>query len=231
MLRVIGDTHGCIEFCRYGAYDENVRREERCYLDIIKPVEYSLQLGDMGFSDSYEALKRNDVDPSKHKFIGGNHDDYDNPSPNMMGDFGIALHGGVEFAWIRGERSVDMHYRVAREMAGEKKTWWKQEEFTYEQAEKCLDFFQNIGHVKIMLAHGCPDFVFKHGVLTNEDKIEPSFQSKLLSAVCGVCKVDNWIFGHHHNNWRQTVNDTNFICVNELCYLDIQDDGTIGETK
>jgi predicted phosphodiesterase len=53
---VIGDVHG-----RY-----------KQYFQICENTEYSLQVGDMSYD--YDSLKS--VDPTRHRFFGGNHDDY-----------------------------------------------------------------------------------------------------------------------------------------------------------
>ena len=230
MLRVIGDVHGCVDYCRVDAYDAQVRRERRSYLNIINEAEYSVQLGDVGFSDAYSLLKGWMVDPAKHKFIQGNHDDYDNPPPHILGDFGIATHGGITFGFIRGEKSVDQQYRKARQAAGYPQTWWEQEEFTVAQADACIEFFSKVPKLDIMLAHGCPHKLFSCGILTNEYKLEPSYQSRLLTVISETVKIKSWIFGHHHHRWRATVEGTNYICLQELTYLDISDDGSIGQT-
>lgn len=53
---IIGDVHG-----KYGHY-----------FQICENTEYSLQIGDMSYN--YDSLKS--VDPTKHRFFGGNHDNY-----------------------------------------------------------------------------------------------------------------------------------------------------------
>ena len=55
-LRLIGDIHG--------KYDH--------YLNLVKDCQYTLQVGDLGFD--YEPIFH--LDPEKHRFIGGNHDNY-----------------------------------------------------------------------------------------------------------------------------------------------------------
>ena len=53
-VRIIGDVHG-----KYGEY-----------LHLTDDAEYSIQLGDMGFS--YNHMK--ELNPLNHTFFGGNHD-------------------------------------------------------------------------------------------------------------------------------------------------------------
>jgi hypothetical protein len=55
-LRLFGDVHGYI----------------RSYAEIAKQVPCSIQVGDMGF----DYKKLSDLDPARHVFVGGNHDNY-----------------------------------------------------------------------------------------------------------------------------------------------------------
>ena len=81
-IRIIGDVH------QY--YDS--------YFSLAEECEYSLQVGDMGFN--YEPLKQ--LDSNNHKFIGGNHDNYDTynscshviESDYGSKDYGVGIHGG-----------------------------------------------------------------------------------------------------------------------------------------
>lgn len=55
-LRIVGDVH----------------QHYKMYESAVKDVPYSIQLGDMGMN--YAGFPK--LDPSRHVFIGGNHDDY-----------------------------------------------------------------------------------------------------------------------------------------------------------
>ena len=55
-FRVISDVHG--------KFDK--------YISIAKQAEYTIQIGDMGFT--YDAL--NKLDHEKHRVLAGNHDNY-----------------------------------------------------------------------------------------------------------------------------------------------------------
>jgi hypothetical protein len=101
-LRIIGDVHGKFQD----------------YIALTKECDYSIQVGDMGFDYSeLRVLSKDD-----HKFIGGNHDNYDKyyGSPHALGstitigmgkDFGIATHGGLDFFFLRGGFSIDWKQR------------------------------------------------------------------------------------------------------------------------
>jgi hypothetical protein len=81
MLRVIGDVHAQTD-------EENLAsRHGRPYLELIAGVEYSVQLGDMGDTETYDQLVR-EVDAGRHRFFPGNHETYDRLPPHSLGDFG-----------------------------------------------------------------------------------------------------------------------------------------------
>jgi hypothetical protein len=102
-LTVIGDVHQ-----KYGGY---VVKTEK--------AEHSLQLGDMGFDYRYLTQY---IDPERHKFFGGNHENYDtllnDPPKHCIGDYGMYTHGGTPFFYIRGGYSIDLHYRILGQ------SWW-----------------------------------------------------------------------------------------------------------
>src|SRR5579863_5210382 len=98
----IGDVHG-----KYSQY-----------LDLIKPLNATVQVGDMGFS--YEHM--DSLDPKTHKFFGGNHDNYDviDKCPNCLGDYGMDHLNGVPFFFCRGAFSIDQEYRRNTKPV----SWW-----------------------------------------------------------------------------------------------------------
>ena len=82
MLTIIGDCHG--------KYDK--------YKEIVNNTKFSIQLGDFGFN--YSIL--DEIDPSCHKIVAGNHDNYDKMEnyPHFCGDFGILELNGIEAFFI-----------------------------------------------------------------------------------------------------------------------------------
>ena len=72
MITVVGDIHG--------KFDQ--------YYNIVKDKEYSICLGDFGFSDSWQKLHYSGLDSDKHKICKGNHDQYEFESPYDLGNFG-----------------------------------------------------------------------------------------------------------------------------------------------
>ena len=199
-VRIIGDVHG--------KYDE--------YLQLIEDVDYSVQLGDMGFSYTH---MRN-LNPLQHSFIPGNHDNYDRLPTHCHGNFGMrhkgdGAYGNVfKFFIARGAYSVDKEYRV------EGKSWWRKEEMNYDQANRCLNQFAR-DRPDVVLSHDCPETIAPF-FLTNDYKLIPSFTSKLLEEMFQLHQPKKWIFGHHHNSKTLEAKGTKFICLDELEYIDYE---------
>ncbi|MEZ6120522.1 MAG: hypothetical protein R3C28_28650 [Pirellulaceae bacterium] len=99
-LRFIGDLHGQLE----EAIVPSDRR--RPYFEHLATAEYSVQVGDMGDDESYQMLVDR-VDPTRHRFVPGNHEAYDSLPSHSLGNFGPAEVGGVAFFFVRGARSSD----------------------------------------------------------------------------------------------------------------------------
>lgn len=210
MLTIIGDVHG--KFIEYR--------------NLLKTIDGpTLQLGDMGFN--YDNLKKLKIDGKKHKFFGGNHDNYDTyPYEGYsLGDYGLHVAGGVKVLYIRGAFSIDAKHRKAREkLRG--KSWWEAEELTYAQGLKALEFYKTWVHeVDAVVTHTCPTFVArmigKPEVLKAFGHNPYSFSTstqELLQACYDTCKPNLWVFGHFHwNGWQRWADGgCNFNCVGEL---------------
>jgi predicted phosphodiesterase len=196
-MKIIGDVHG----------------KAADYLKIIEKSEYSVQVGDFGLR--WDVLIKNNVDPARHKIIGGNHDNYSSaPSyPHYLGDFGSCNLGGVNFFFIRGERSVDAHLRT------EGKDWWREEELDIPAGYHAIEAYENY-RPEIVISHGCPLSVVPF-FITNQMKTQPSRTAQLLDAMLGINRPKMWIFGHHHNTESFTDNGTLFRCLNELETMEI----------
>lgn len=194
-MKIIGDVHG----------------HHADYLDIIDNSDFTVQVGDFGLN--WNCLDR--VDSSRHKIIGGNHDNYSivNSYPHYLGDFGSCSLGGVNFFFIRGERSVDAHIRT------EGKTWWREEELDISAGYKAIEDYEN-NKPEIVISHGCPASILPVFV-TNPNKYHPSRTAQLLDAMLEIHRPKIWIFGHHHRS--ETLNDSGclFRCLNELETMEI----------
>ena len=191
-LRLIGDVHGRI--------DEYEERLEGC--------EYSLQIGDMGFHYAF------DQDAERHKFFGGNHDNYDviDNSPNYLGDFGVweVPNFGPVF-WVRGGFSIDHSIRRKRDTyIGNmvfKKSWWEEEEMSVRRCNEALELYKQV-KPKILVSHECPlnivqfvtnpKFVLDWGY---DDPIIKTKTNQVLQAMTDFHRPKLHVFGHYHQSF------------------------------
>jgi len=194
---VIGDVHG-----RY--YE---------YLDIISNYEYSVQVGDFGFD--YDVLK--DVDPKKHKIIGGNHDNYDiiQDVPHYLGDYGNCELNNVKFFFYRGANSIDKHLRTPHV------NWWEKEENSIESYVEAKELYLKT-KPNIVLTHCCPSFL-KYDFINKEylDQIRGNRTDWALEELYNDHQPDLWVFGHYHCTKSMKKYNTTFTCVDKLSTLEI----------
>jgi hypothetical protein len=216
----------------------NHRGGGRSYRNLITKPKYTVQVGDFGFD--YRPLET--VDAARHKILAGNHDNYVDMGdyPHFLGDYGNHVIPLAEkeftFFYIRGAFSVDKQLRTPYI------DWWPEEELTYIQMRQAFEAYV-AAKPKIMVSHDCPDEIIQF-VARNGLKFDPSATGKLLQACYEEYQPDVWIFGHHHRNWmthydgrgvtgtgKQVDNGqrkpTLFICLNELGYLDLDDQGNL----
>ncbi len=200
MIRLIGDVHG--------KYEQ--------YLRIANQAEYSIQLGDMGFC--YDHMYR--LDDDKHRFIGGNHDNYDEifTVPHALGNFGnYTVPSLGEFFFIRGSRSIDWRGRTPC------KDFWLEEELSFKQMQQCAALYINI-LPKVVISHDCPAFIipqFSRYTHYNNRPLFPSNTADFLEMLFGVHKPERWYFGHYHTSKACVVDGCQFQCIDELDYIDI----------
>ncbi len=210
-LRVISDVHG-------------LRKE---YLQIVDEVEYSLQLGDMGFH--YEFLSN--VDPNKHKFFVGNHDNHDDKYnwAHCLQKFGSRKHGGLDFFFLEGGFSVDKDLRVKKEqMRIWPKTWWNNEELPQEELEECLRVYKEI-KPDVLISHepsrkiadliSNPDFLRDWGY---DPDLFTTRTGETLNRMINAHTPKLHIFGHFHMNFDKVIDGCRYICQEELGYLDLE---------
>lgn len=207
-LILIGDTHG--------KYDQ--------YVSLIKNHKYSLQIGDFGFRKEYlRLLGDKNVDPTKHKILGGNHDDYscikENNIPHMLGDFGVYKIDGLPFDgkifFARGAYSIDKAYRR------QGVSWWPEEELTIEQGHRALDLYEK-EKPQIVITHEAPKSLIDLGIVgLPEIKIETR-TGTLLQSMLEIHRPLLWIHGHHHCLVDNIIKNTRFICLPELGFCEIK---------
>jgi len=191
MLTIIGDVHG--------HHDE--------YLNIVENSQNTVQVGDFGLD--WDVLQI--VNSENNKIIGGNHDNYDIVSnySHYLGDYGTTKVGGVEFFFVRGERSVDAHLRT------EGVSWWRNEELSMAKGYAAVENYISV-KPEIVISHGCPAEVIPFFCTNPSKMIEPSRTAQMLDAMFSNHRPSLWIFGHHHKSETLKVGKTKFVCLNEL---------------
>ncbi len=92
----------------------------------------------------------------------------------------------------------------------------------------CFDLYKKTKPY-FVISHDCPRSISNRigigEVLTQFGYNPKSFStrtSELLEAMFQHYQPENWCFGHYHRDWSETVNGTNFRCIDELAYLDIE---------
>lgn len=211
-LRIIGDIHGNVS--NLPTRPLNPACKDRTYMSLIKDVEYSVQIGDMGYGESVDILRKND-NPN-HKVVLGNHDDYYNPIPQSLGDYGYTQVGGMYFFFVRGASSIDKQYRTLGI------DWWPNEELDFSQASKCITMYEAT-KPDVVITHTAPEFLIDLILAPGNNYRDMS--CRLLQRLWEIHKPKLWIFGHWHHNLNQLVGNCRFVCLNELNYLDFDNQG------
>lgn len=217
MIRVIGDVHG-----KFDAYEQ-----------IANESEYSVCLGDFGFSSAWNKLNYSWLSSDKHKIIGGNHEDYDlAPNSNhYLGDYGEFTLNGVKFFFIRGGISINrVNLGIDRIHTG-LKYWWSQEELNFSQMLQCMALYEKV-KPKIVLSH-VPCATFSR-ILTQDDSVLQDYgfhdgfkenHQLLGDELLKIHRPDIWISGHFHIKKSATVDNTHFVGLAELGYVDLSISG------
>lgn len=210
-MLIIGDVHG--------KYKE--------YLAITDKVDASIQIGDLGYQNHLVEFKH-----KNHKFITGNHDNHetDYNLKNCLGRFGFTKLKGFKFFFVSGGFSIDKKFRQNAHFTGKwPKTYFENEELSYKECNDCLDLYTKT-RPEIVLSHEAPRSIVNR--FTNQDILanygfNPSTfttsTSELLSQMFEIHQPKLWIFGHYHRSWREIINGTQFILLDELETVEIPD--------
>lgn len=210
MLRLISDVHG--------HHDQ--------YLELIHNVEHSLQLGDFGFN--YSVLGQ--VDPLRHRMIAGNHDNHDicNQFPHFLPKFGYSEIGGYTFFHMQGAFSIDWQERINYDQLHNTKSWWLNEQLSYLELEQAVELYCTT-KPDLVITHDAPRSVVHHfgkeQVLRNfgyNPKTFTTTTSEALEVMFRLYKPKNWYFGHYHVTKKVNVEGTDFQCLAELNYIDLE---------
>lgn len=186
-MLIIGDVHGKIH-----EYKKLIE----------KTKDDSIQLGDFGFYKEHQWHLDN-MDSEKHRICFGNHDFlpfvYEKHS---CGDFS---YFSDKIMTVRGACSIDSHLRT------EGLDWFRNEELSYLEMGEAIELYKK-NKPKVVLSHDCPRTVSEN-IFHIQDK---SLTSNGLQIMFEQWQPDLWIFGHHHRDIDVKIENTRFICLNEL---------------
>lgn len=185
MVTFIGDVHG--------KYDE--------YLEIAQNHPKTIQVGDMGFE--YEHMSK--LNPKDHRFIGGNHDNWNiiHKCPNFLGRFGYL--SDLELFFVSGAQSIDARQRILGV------DWWENEELSYTEMVAAIKQYKSV-KPKIVVSHDGPGMISEALFGMKEQ----SATRKMLEAMFDSWMPNYWIFGHWHETQSLKVRTTKFYCLAEL---------------
>jgi hypothetical protein len=212
LTRIIGDIHG-----KHAAYHKLLD-------DWDGP---SIQIGDYGLGFSgYELTDEWVIDwqlyNPQHRFIRGNHDNPNacSAAPNWIADG--TVENGVMY--IGGAWSIDNPcappgwYRRTPQY-----DWWPDEECSDAQFEMLLDIYKS-AKPRIFITHDCPATIsyamfWKTGPLRGP--VYPNRTSHWLDRFFEVHQPEFHFFGHWHKTMSYSSGNTQFQCLGELDYIDI----------
>ena len=217
-LRIIGDVHAQIDFSL---------RDKPTYLDLISECSYSVQVGDMGDRESYDELNSH-VDCCRHRFVAGNHDDYDHLPPHALGDFGLVELAGMSFFFVRGASSSDLKKRLEQQKKLGRKLWWEEEELSESVLEQAIDSYA-AATPSLVISHTAPSRIarFVKGDIFRESQqsVNPEHTdtrtNRYLERMLDTHRPNLWCFGHFHRDWKYIEDGTEFRCIGELSYFDL----------
>ena len=196
MITFIGDVHG--------KFDE--------YKKIVDQSEYSIQVGDFGFSKAWRSLAESSIDPKRHVVLGGNHDDYDyiidKTPPHYLGSYGTITLNNIDISYIRGASSIDRDQRTIGV------DWWEQEQIPYDGMGDVIKWWVNLEKKpEVVVTHDCPRRVKE---IMIPHSIKSSRTNHLLEILLDHHSPKLWIFGHYHKTCMFEYAKTKFICLDEL---------------
>lgn len=206
-LRLIGDMH-----C-----------QNELYLRKLDGVPYTLQVGDLSIY-GFEFMTECGIEVERHKFIGGNHDNYNkiNESPHHLGDYGVwSVPQFGDIFYIRGAWSIDKKLRTPG------LDWWPEEELTNEECEKALELYKEV-RPKFVVSHECPldivQFVtnpmFAHNMGFSSGVIQTN-TNRILQRMREFHAPKIHVFGHYHKKLDIVANEVRYVCLPEFGVLDL----------
>lgn len=175
------------------------------YLSIISTCDRSIQVGDFGagFVDLPNLS-------SNHQFIRGNHD-----SPQVCRNHPNWIKDGTfenNIFFMGGAWSIDYALRTPGV------SWWHDEELSYSDLNDMISKYEQC-KPEIMVTHDGPFSIMKSmfPYMPRSSRTRHALQTMF-----DIHKPQIWIFGHWHENKHEVYDETNFICLDELNFIDYQ---------
>ena len=199
----IGDVHG--------KWDE--------YFNLISKMDQSIQVGDFGFG-----FKK---DPSawdiNHRFMRGNHDSplACRAHPNYLGDYGVTKDN---IFFVSGAHSIDYKWRMSVQHLYPNPIWWEDEEIAETEFKKILKLYKST-KPEIVVTHDCPSKI-RNIIIKGGSPHHNRTSDNLLSSMFEIHSPALWVFGHYHISFKAMLDETLFICLNELEVLEQKSIGT-----
>lgn len=211
ITRIIGDVHA----------------EWNSYLKLIKDTDNefdnSVQVGDfgVGFLPPQRTEEMNhflENSSKNHRFIRGNHD---NPEICKTQMNGYIPDGTVDndIMYIGGAWSIDWQYRTPGV------DWWRDEECSYEELSKFIAIYENI-QPRVMITHDCPTttayhMFVKNGTSIGGKSLHLTRTGEAFQRMIEIHQPELWIYGHWHHSCSMKIDNTFFVCLDELDYIDV----------
>lgn len=193
----IGDVHGKIEG----------------YLNILArfPFDDTFQVGDMGVGLTQKD-KLLSILSSEHRYIKGNHDDPTKEIGNWLMSGTHEFYPGMFF--VNGAWSIDQRYLTPG------LDWWPEEEHTEPEFERLLTEYA-AEKPSIIVSHDCPHFFSRDNLRgIGGFPMIKTRTSHYLERMWDLHKPDLWVFGHWHQSVRKFVEGCEFICLDELEWVE-----------
>lgn len=207
--RLIGDVHGH-------------KYELSLVLDNIpEDVSKVVQVGDLGVGFGQSDYWHEDLDlmlaSANARWIRGNHD-----NPAACYDMKTWIPDGtVENDWmfVGGAWSIDYAWRTKGV------DLWDEEELSYEELERLIEIYDLV-RPRVMVTHDVPhsvatQFFFAEGRPLDGRSQYKTKTGSALDAMFAIHKPDLWFFGHWHYDVDEVVDNTRFVCLNELSIADV----------
>ena len=183
----------------------------------------------MGDGETYDQLTL-EVNATRHRFFPGNHDHYHHLPVHSLGDFGATSLGEVDFFFIRGAASTDRDKLIRLGEKLGKQLWFAEEELTDEQMAAAEAAYL-AARPEIVLSHDAPSQIARETWRLSLRHAAPravfraSRTNAFLARLLDQHGPRLWMFGHHHVDWRDRQENTEFVCVGELSHVDIDAQG------